>query len=295
MRATSELTGKKDAPPAFFSPQVAAARRFYLDLNPRQDRALAVVCGGCEHCAPDYSVHRASFPYYSIEFVARGRGTARLQGRRYPLQAGRLFSYGPRIRQDIVTDPSEPLVKYFVDFAGFQARELLRTCRLAPGRAVQVFAPNEVEAVFDELIRNGLKETGHSAAICAKLLEYLALKIAESLAPLEGVESQAFATYQKCRLHIQTHFQRLRTLDQISREGHVNAAYLCRLFRRYGHQSPYQYLLRLKMSLAAEQLHQPGALVKQVAEQTGFSDPFHFSRAFKSVFGLSPDAFRRLR
>jgi AraC-like DNA-binding protein len=36
-------------------------------------------------------------------------------------------------------------------------------------------------------------------------------------------------------------------------------------------------------------------LIKQVAEQTGFSDPFHFSRAFKSVFGLSPDAFRKLR
>jgi AraC-like DNA-binding protein len=295
VRTKSELTGGERRPPEFFSPQVATARRFYLDLNPRKDRLLAVVCGGCEHCAPDYSVHRASFPYYSIEFVARGRGTLRLQGREHPLHAGSLFAYGPRIRQDIVTDSTEPLVKYFVDFAGSQARELLRACRLAPGRAVQVFAPNEVEAVFDELVRNGLKETGHSAAICAKLLEYLALKISESLAPLEGIESQAFATYQKCRSHIQTHFQRLRTLEQISRECHVNAAHLCRLFRRYGHQSPYQYLLRLKMSLAAEQLHQPGALVKQVAEQTGFGDPFHFSRAFKSIFGLSPDAFRRLR
>jgi AraC-like DNA-binding protein len=290
-----ELTGRTEKPPEFFSPQVAAARRFYLDLNPRRDRPLTVVCGGCEHCAPDYAVHRAGFPFYSIEFVARGRGTVKLQRREYPLQAGRLFSYGPRIRQDIVTDAAEPLVKYFVDFAGAQARELLRACHLAPGRAVQVFAPNEVAAVFDELIRNGLKATGHSADICAKLLEFLALKIAESLAPIAGVESQAFATYQRCRSHIQTDFPRLRTLEQIARECHVNAAYLCRLFRRYGHQSPYQYLLRLKMSLATGRLHQPGALVKQVAEQTGFGDPFHFSRAFKNVFGLSPDAFRRLR
>ena len=292
---TVALTGRKGTPPDFFSPQVAAARRFYLDLNPPKDRPLAVVCGGCEHCAPGYGIHRASFPYYSIEFVARGKGTVKLQGREYPLHAGRVFAYGPGIRQDIAMDPAGPLVKYFVDFAGCQARELLRACRLAPGRAVQVFAPNEVEGVFDELIRNGFKGTRHSPGICVKLLEYLALKIAESLAPLEGVESQAFATYQKCRQHIQEHFQRLRTLEQIARDCHVNAAYLCRLFRRHGHQSPYQYLLRLKMSLAAEQLHQPGALIKQVAEQTGFSDPFHFSRAFKSVFGLPPDAFRRLR
>jgi transcriptional regulator GlxA family with amidase domain len=49
------------------------------------------------------------------------------------------------------------------------------------------------------------------------------------------------------------------------------------------------------MNLAAELLQQPAALVKQVAEETGFGDAFHFSRVFKTVFGLSPDAFRRLR
>jgi AraC-like DNA-binding protein len=32
----------------------------------------------------------------------------------------------------------------------------------------------------------------------------------------------------------------------------------------------------------------PGALVKQVAAELGFDDPYHFSRSFKSVFGLSP-------
>jgi AraC-like DNA-binding protein len=49
------------------------------------------------------------------------------------------------------------------------------------------------------------------------------------------------------------------------------------------------------MNQAAELLHRPGALVKAVTGQIGLGDPFHFSRVFKSVFGLSPDAFRRLR
>lgn len=53
--------------------------------------------------------------------------------------------------------------------------------------------------------------------------------------------------------------------------------------------------MRLKMNVAAVRLHAPGTLVKQVAAELGFSDPFHFSRAFKSIFGLSPEAFRRLR
>jgi len=149
--------------------------------------------------------------------------------------------------------------------------------------------------VFDELIRCGLKGTRYSAQAGEKLLECLVLKIAGSRVPLEGQETLAFNSYQQCRQYIQQHFRRLKTLQQIGAECHLNHSYLCRLFRRYDHQSPYQYLLRLKMNLAAELLQQPAMLVKQAAEETGFGDPFHFSRAFKAVLGLSPDAFRRLR
>ena len=49
------------------------------------------------------------------------------------------------------------------------------------------------------------------------------------------------------------------------------------------------------MRHAAERLEQAGVLVKQAAEEVGFADPFHFSRVFRSVLGLSPMAFRNLR
>jgi AraC-like DNA-binding protein len=72
--------------------------------------------------------------------------------------------------------------------------------------------------------------------------------------------------------HIEQHSLRLRTLEQIASECHVNNAYLCRLFRRYDDQSPYQYLLRLKMNFAAERLQRPGVMVKQVAGEVGFTN-----------------------
>ena len=145
------------------------------------------------------------------------------------------------------------------------------------------------------LIRCGQRGGRQGAELCAKLLECLALKISESLAPRAGVETHSFTTYQQCRQHIEKNSARLKTLRQIAEECHVDAAYLCRLFQRYNHQSPYQFLMRLKMNHAAEWLQQPGAMVKQVAERAGFGDPFHFSRAFKNVFGVAPDIFRRLR
>ena len=282
-------------PPAFFSPEVAAARRFYMDLNPPRQQPLAVVCGGLEHCTPGYAIHRATFPYYSIEYVAQGGGELKLKGHTHALRPGSLFTYGPGVPHDITGNPEHPLVKYFVDFAGNTARELLCRCRLAPGRAAQVFPPNSLAPLYDELIRSGLQGGPSASRLCPKLLECLVLKIAAQRAPAGDAETLAFSTYQHCRDHIQKHFLRLRTLEGIADECHLNTAYICRLFRRYDCQTPYQHLLRLKIGHAAERLQQPGVLVKQVAEETAFPDAFHFSRVFRKILGLSPVVFRGLR
>jgi AraC-like DNA-binding protein len=281
--------------PAFFSPQVSEERRFYLDLNPPRSRRLAVVCGGLEHTTPDYSIHRAAFPFFCIEYVGRGQGRLKLGRRAYALQPGRLFGYGPTVPHEITSDPARPLVKYFVNFTGRRAAELMRSCGLGSRGVLQCFPSNELQPLFDELIHCGQRRAARHEDLCARLLECLALKITGCRVPPNDLETLAFRTYQRCRQHIQEHFRRLRSLEQISRECRVNNAYLCRLFRRYEHQSPYQYLLRLKMNLAADLIQNPAALVKQVTEEVGFTDPFHFSRAFKSVFGMSPDRFRRWR
>jgi hypothetical protein len=78
--------------PEFFSPQVSEARRFYLNLNPPRKIPISVVSGGLEHCLPDYNIQRASFPFYSIEYVVRGAGSLRLNQRPYRLQPGTVFT-----------------------------------------------------------------------------------------------------------------------------------------------------------------------------------------------------------
>jgi AraC-like DNA-binding protein/quercetin dioxygenase-like cupin family protein len=295
MKSRRQIHSGVGVPPAFFSPDVSTARRFYLNLNPPKHEKLSVVCGGLEHCTGDYAIHRASFPFYSIEYVARGSGKLNLKGRTSSLQPGRVFSYGPGVAHHIAAHRTEPLVKYFVDFSGRKAPALLRSCGLAAGHVAQVFPPYILSPLFDELIQSGLVIGRANPVLCAKLLECLALKIVETTATLEDTETLAFATFLQCRRHIEQHFPRLQTLDRIAEECHVNKAYLCRLFRRYDRQSPYQYLLRLKMNYAADHLQKPGILVKQAAQQVGFEDPFHFSRVFHRVMGLSPSTFQVIR
>jgi AraC-like DNA-binding protein len=281
--------------PAFFSRDVAKARRFYFDLKPTRRRHLVVVCGGLEYCTPDYAIHRRTFPFYAIEYVAGGASQVKLQGQPFALSPGTIFSYGPGVPHDIIENPSAPLVKYFITFSGKGVPGLLHSCKLPPGHVAQVFPANTLVALFDELIQSGLRFQRGNADLCLKLLECLALKISGTNTPLKDAETLAFATYQQCRRHIEQGFLKLQTLEQIAGECHVDKSYLCRLFRRYDQQSPYQFLLRLKMNFAAERLQPPGVLVKQAAEAIGFSDPFHFSRVFRNLLGVSPAQFRYFR
>jgi AraC-like DNA-binding protein len=281
--------------PGFFSRHVRDARRFYLELAPPADTPLAVVCAGRETCTPEYAIRRESFPYLSVEFVARGRGALLLAGRPHPLTSGTVFAYGPGVSQEIATDAEDPLTKYFVDFAGTRGPGLLQNAGLAPGQVAHVLAPGPLRSAFDSLIHEGVQARALAPSLCAALLEYVILKIADLQVPGQSGSTQAYATYERCRQHIVEHASRLRSLDEIARECHLDRAYLCRLFRRYDHQTPHQFLMRTKMNLAAERLHDTRLLVKQVAAELGFDDPYHFSRTFKRVFGLSPDAFRRLR
>jgi AraC-like DNA-binding protein len=283
------------ASPDFFSTQILQARRFFLNLSPQTRNYLTVTCGGMEYCDPNYAIQRGSFPFYSIEFVARGFGRLRLGTKEHRLHPGSVFSYGPGVPHEISTDPRQPLIKYFVDFAGSGASALLKSSRLRAGSLAQVFPPTEIQPLFDELIRNGLRSTRQSPRICAILLEALAQKITEARVPRSGRETPAFGTYLRCRDHIGRHFQRLRSVEQIARECHLNNAYLCRLFKRYDEGTAYGYLTRKKMNYAAERLQSPSALVKQVAEETGFANQFHFSRVFKAVFGISPSAMSQMR
>ena len=288
------LTSEPQKLSDFFSGHVRKARRFSFEDAPSPDVPLIVVGGGHELCSPSYAIRRDGFPFYCVEFVARGRGWLTLNGRRHCLEAGTIFSYGPGVAQHITTDARDPLDKFFLDFTGPRAPQALCDHGLAPGAVARVSSVSEIEDVFETLIRDGSQGSSAANSLCVALWEYLLIKLSDLMLSPGTPPSAAAATFQRCRQYINNHFRRLRSLEQIAGECGIDQAYLCRLFRRFGHQAPYRYLLRLKMNFAADQLRDSRKLVKEVAANVGFDDPFQFSHAFKNVLGTSPDFFRRL-
>ena len=69
---------------------------------------------------------------------------------------------------------------------------------------------------------------------------------------------------------------------------------LARQFRiRFG-TSPYRYLLMRRLEYARERIHRERSLT-EVALDAGFADQAHFTRVFRSAFGLTPGRYRALR
>ena len=289
-----EKIGQPDAS-RLLSQQVTGARYFFLNLAPRQADALTLVMGGREHCNPDYVVVRRNFPFYVLECVVSGHGTVTLDGEPHTLGPGVVFAYAPTTRCEIHNDPKDPMVKYFMAFAGREARARLRRCGVSSGRVRQLAAHAEVTSVLEDLVREGQHSGGLARRIGAVLFDLLLLKIEQTSTRALQTSEPAREAFLRCKALIDAQAEGLATLEEIARAVSVEASSVCRWFRRYQGTSPYQYLMRRKMNLAAEYLIENGGLVKEVAQRVGFADPYHFSRAFKSVHGVAPRSLLNYR
>lgn len=281
------------AGPRYFSAQVFSAQRFYLRLDPLDRGPLNVISGGVEACRPEYVIHRSSFPHPIIEFVARGKGQLTLNQRDYPLTAGTVFTYSRGMNHHITCDPDQPLTKYFVTLNGKAGKDLMYECQLAPGTVIRLTHAEQVQQIFEDLIRHGRDDHPDRHRMCAMVVQYLIIKIRDLAIPRDGsANSRAFATYQRCRQYISDHYLTLGNVNEIAGACHVDPAYLCRLFQRFGRERPGSFLLHLRMNRAAELIQNSDLMIKEISDQLGFSDPYNFSRTFRRTFGVPPGHLR---
>lgn len=277
--------------PEFISRQVSEGDYYFFDLDPNRTDPFQVICGGWERCLPHYRVDREGFPYFSLELVVAGTGTAVLGGRRFRLVPGTVFHYGPGVRHHIASDADTPLEKYFVDFVGGGAAEILKHVPFSDREPLYLAASGPPLKIFEELQARGKSRSIHAERICSVLTELLLLQIAETAVPVGQEGSAAWNSFDRCRRYIEDHFDTLRTLDEVSAGCSLDKPYLCRLFKRFGRETPYAMLMRLKMDHAAGLLLHSNLMIKEVAQAVGFSDPYHFSRTFKRVRGLAPTEY----
>ena len=98
---------------------------------------------------------------------------------------------------------------------------------------------------------------------------------------------------EKARHFIHENFAKAFALPELARFAGVTPNHLIKLFRTHAGMTPMEYLWQVRIDRGTALLQETGLSISEIAYQTGFRNPFHFSRRFTERYGRSPREFRR--
>ena len=73
----------------------------------------------------------------------------------------------------------------------------------------------------------------------------------------------------------------------------MNEKYLCRFFKAYTSYTPIDYVNRLRIEKAADDLRLLHRSVTEAAFANGFNDSAYFSKLFRQIKGVSPKVYQK--
>ena len=82
------------------------------------------------------------------------------------------------------------------------------------------------------------------------------------------------------------------SVGELASDAGVHRSHFARAFRRYSGCTVAEFVRRLRIDWAAEQLRLEGCTLSELSIQAGFGDQAHFTRTFKRMTGVTPGEYR---
>jgi len=138
-------------------------------------------------------------------------------------------------------------------------------------------------------------EVQYDGSSCGLAVESLLAELVAHIARLprerfKDAPSWLSRTVEKVR----SDFADRLTLDDLSREAGVHPVHLSRVFRKTRGEGIGEFVHRLRVRAACEQMLCREKSLAEISFSTGFADQSHFTRAFRRVTGMSPAKFRSI-
>src|SRR5258708_4667388 len=125
-------------------------------------------------------------------------------------------------------------------------------------------------------------------------MESLAIEIACDLFRIQKIRTKPPLWLERARQYLEAMFRSPVALNDVAAEVQIHPTHLARSFRQHYGCTVGEYVRRMRVSYACEQLQTSQADIALVALASGFSNQAHFSRVFKAYTGLTPGEYRRI-
>lgn len=137
-----------------------------------------------------------------------------------------------------------------------------------------------------------LGETCTALSISLLLLTYELLQSRERNTVIH-TRTSASATADRVRRYLDKHYREALTLEQISRDLHINAYYLSHTFKNEFGVPPIQYAMKRRIGEAQGLLMDTDIPIGDIADSLGFSSTCHLNTMFNKYVGIPPGKYRQ--
>lgn len=234
-----------------------------------------------------------------IMLCVDGDGYVVIEGVENHLTAGNLLIIPRGLEHVYWAAEDSPWSIYWMHFLGEEADYYLE--RLSPpGRPVPVDKKTEDEAVrlYRDCLQSlqagySLKSLIYAAQAARHILSLLLFRNRalrdERLEDGQNIKIEAVIDLMLKRLTTQT------SLHEFAAHAGLSVSHFSELFRNYTGQSPMAYLTQLRIRHACRLLDLTTKPIKIVAFESGYADPYYFSRVFKKVMDIPPERYRSIK
>ncbi|WP_162162983.1 AraC family transcriptional regulator [Gorillibacterium massiliense] len=128
--------------------------------------------------------------------------------------------------------------------------------------------------------------------VIAYLGEWLGIEAKEAKPLISASSGKMDPHLQRALTFIQDCYKNTVSIDQLAVIAHQSRFHFIRSFRDATGTTPYQYVLKLRITEAMNRLRSTEATIGQISAELGFSSPSQFHRAFRKLTGSTPQAYR---
>ena len=254
---------------------------------------------GYEQCEPGHSFGPATRNHYLFHYIISGTGTlmadnAKGETQTYSIKSGQGFLVFPGQITTYIADQNLPWEYVWIEFDGLRVKEALDLTELSVNTPVYHSHSKDLrEQLMSEMlyiVHHAKESPFHLIGHLYLFLDYLT----QSAKSKKLVQSSKMSDYyiKEAINYIEQNFQNNITIEDIAAVCGINRSYFGKIFRNSIGRSPQEFLMNYRMVKATELLKLTSLSIAEIGSAVGYENQLHFSRAFKTIYGVSPREWR---
>lgn len=255
---------------------------------------------GYEACTPGHSFGPAARNHYLFHYVISGSGTLityddKGETKSYSIKSGQGFLIFPKQITTYYADIDFPWEYMWIEFDGLCVKEMLSLTELSPNTPVyHAHSKSLREQLHDEMqyiVQHAKESPFHLIGHLYLFMDYLT-RSAQAINPIRSSKMSDYYIKEAIN-YIEQNFQNDITIEDIANLCGINRSYFGKIFKSSIGRSPQEFLMHYRMTKATELLKLTSLSIAEISSAVGYENQLHFSRAFKSIYEISPREWRK--